>query len=66
MSLFVSADGAFCPIQEPDVFFEFVPQEIGRLIIGGQIKMLDFLFHDPEGHRINVKTDYVETKTIRL
>lgn len=64
VSLFVSADGALCPVQEPDVFFEFVPQEIGRFIIGGQIKMLDFLFHDPIGHRIDVKPDHVETKTI--
>ena len=64
VSLFISADGAACPIQMPDIFSEFVPQEAGRFFVCGQVEVLDFLFHDPIRHRIDVDPNHVATKTI--
>ncbi len=66
MSLFVSTDNARCPVQQPYVFFEFVPQELGRFIIGGQVKVLDFLFHDPVGNGIDIESHHDEPEAIRF
>lgn len=52
--------------EEADILFEFAAQEVGRSIISGQIKVLDFLLHDPVGHRIDIETDYVAADAVRF
>jgi hypothetical protein len=64
VGVFVSAVSAFCAVQLANVPFQLFPQEVGCFIIGGQIKMLDFLLHNPVGHRVDVETDGITADAV--
>lgn len=66
VGVFTSADYAFCPVKVADFLFKFGAQQISRLVIGCKVEVLDFLLHYPIGHRVDVETYHVATKTVRF
>ena len=64
MSLFRSALEAACTIEPANFTFQVSDQILTGGTIGVQVKMLDFLFYDPVGHRVDIVADNIATETI--